>query len=517
LKKSFIIFFFFLLNQFLFSYEFFYQNDFEAGADIFLNSSECHAINGEYHVYKAVNAYYCWESGKIPEKNNYIIRAKLISVDPTLNAKDKENGILFRLTDVDNTMIASVYPELNKVEISRWKNEKQRFIKKSKWKLIQEAKVTNIHPDVNYLDVLVQETKTTLYLNGVKVVEGIEEDVLGLPLSGKIGFHSSKNFHSHFDNLEIAYVDENFQYTPPEKMDFKLKEPVEDIPEALPDYVNPGEKTASFSFNSSIDSPFSSHEYYVHTERGQFVIWDDETGRRLWSEDLEVSDFVLETAVEKITQDNLWAGLMVRADKNNYYAFEINPKSSRIRLVKVENRKETLLLENFSPLIKTELKSKNTLVLKIKENKLNLFVNGQHYQDYTIDNTFYSNTYGLILDNKGAIAFDFIRVFKVKVGLWERMKGFFIFGVLVFAAVVLVRYKKRKKAVENTTLFVSKMVKEVLKEMKQDKKKKVFETDLILRYQITKKEANEIMDSLVLKYGAELTSDDEGRLFVQYR
>jgi hypothetical protein len=52
--------------------------------------------------------------------------------------------------------------------------------------------------------------------------------------------------------------------------------------------------------------------------------------------------------------------------------------------------------------------------------------------------------------------------------------------------------------------------------MPSRKEKRVFDRDLIFRYQMTKKQAEEILTELSTQYGGVFDSDEEGNLFVSF-
>lgn len=487
-----------------------YSHDFSVKKD-FSHTFPCYFYQGEFHIFNPESGYLCWETTTRTSEENRI-EAKVITADPDATHSENHAGILYRLTNTDNALLFYVYPASKTFGIGYW--EVTLNNPKGNWKTLEEKSNDAVRAHENILKIVNLKERSILFVNGTKVYDFSYPQTENIPYNGFVGFFSSKGSHFHFDDLKIwKNSSEN-----PEKTEILPEKPFsfpQDYPERSPEYENLGELLVSYSFNGRQDSPFNEKKAN-HTEKGKYLIWSD-GGLRPFSDTLSAENYFAETSLRiGNSRQSGWAGITVKSDLNQYYALMLNPFLKKIKLERVLSGQKKVLFETDAKNLRMGENEENILGLSVENQKVTGYLNGKRIQRVEDASELTGPSYGLISETNDPVFFGFIRVYSLKESFWDQIKGWLIFLLIVFLLVFWIKRRKKKKKAQSSENLKEKIIREILKEMPSKKVKRVSDHDLIFRYQITKKEAEDILSDLATRYGGYFDSDSEGNLFVSF-
>lgn len=489
-----------------------YSHDFSVRKD-FSHTQQCHFYQDEFHIFNETSGYLCWETTfRTPESNR--IQGKILTAEPQTLQSEHHGGILFRLSNLDNALLFYIYPASKKFGIGFWEitpNNPQ-----GNWKTVLEEPSSEILDYENILDVINIKENFILLINGKKVYQGNHPFSENIPFRGFTGFFASKGSHFHFDDLKVWETQEAGSVNPVAVQNKAPSFP-QDIPEVFESYGKIKQPLISYSFNDRNDTPFAEKKIH-HTEMGKFVIWNDALGLRMLASSVTEQAYLIESSVRIGNARQMgFAGITAKAGREDYYALKINPFSKKVKLEKTKNSQTLILFEMEDKNILSGEKQENILALKVQENLLTAYINGVRVKEVKESNPLEdSYGYGLVSDTGDPVYFGFVRVLELQKSFFARIKGWLIFIIVIAAFVYWIKRKKKRKNIELNETLKQKIIRELLKEMPSRKEKRVFDRDLIFRYQMTKKQAEEVLTELSTQYGGVFDSDEEGNLFVSF-
>lgn len=528
--KKFFLTLLLLLSLFLshnnFANKLLYSNDFSAPKD-FHHKPNNYFTQGQYHILNQKVGYFYWNPYFTPPINHHI-QVKMIIPPPHDFKRGREGGLIFR-SNSESRFVFFIIPQTKKFALYRYeKNPKN----KSLWNLItiQEDSVINL--DCNILDVIHLQNKILLFINGKKVYEGPNPQDTQIPSQGFVGFYASKDSHFHFDDLFIWETNSDIL------KNSKTPERQKDLPQDFNDqylknYESLGENLFSYSFNHSEDSPFKEEkeqkkqeeQSFAHPFLGKLEVFSPDKDFKIQAKEKIKSEYVLlETSakIEYLHESN-WVGLTLQAPSNPLYLFQINPFSKKVFLTKIDNENNKILLyqgeeESIKP------QEENVLALKVYKDTLTLYVNGKKLttikDEKDID--LIRKNYGFMSSaNQSPVIFSYVRAFEINPNFIDKHIGkIFLLGIV--ALFWFFYNKKQKKLLQKAKIkgmpfLPFTVVKEILKALKAQNKTKISEKEIILKYQLTKKDAQEVLKILSKDFGGYLDSDNEGNLFVSFK
>lgn len=502
MKKFLMLILLLVLSIPLFGFEKIYEDNFDKRKG-FLQTYQCSYHQGEFHIFNAENGFLCWQDLK-KQPANSMIRAIVITQDKENLDDDQNAGIIFRVKNVNQAALFAVFPKNKIYQFGYWDAKV--------WNSIQKKYSDAIKDDINYIDVVSMKDNLSFYVNGIKV---LEEKITQktFPESGNYtGFYSSKKMHAHFERFEIFELDSKYVYQPP-LMNYVKKPLEEDMPKDIPAYDDIEREIYSNSFDRESNNPFVSN-LNAHIEQGKYQLWN-KNGHRAWNSTYHAQNALVETAAW-VAENRAAVGVLLKQDSTQYYSFTVNPFTGVAELKKNKNGKETLFLGSVVPQIKKGEGVKNTIALGMKGKILTPYINGERLKSVEDPAPLYGDGFGLISDGDGKAEFDYVRFFELKKSLWEKISGFLKFLIFVIVIVLLVKLYKKRKRNRKKNLSRENIIKDILKGMKSKKKKIIYDSELIFEYQITKKEADEILSDLSLNYGGFFDYAKDGRTFCSF-
>jgi hypothetical protein len=329
-----------------------------------------------------------------------------------------------------------VNPSGARYSLGYWKKGAGFFRNKSQWVTLVEKTFERLHPVINYLDIVNENQVITLYINGEKVQE-ITSDIL--PPEGYVGFFASKNLHVHFDDLLIKELGDKFEYEPP-VMEFKtaLVSPQEDYPQYQ--YLKKLELRESFGFNDNADTPFEQR-FNAYNEEGRLVIW--ETSKLLFSK-AQAYNILIETqgqVIASVKESKNRIGVAGRINDKDGYILYLAPVEGKFYLYKKLNKKEILLAEKESHLIKKGFGVTNHFALSLNEKTLEVLINGE--TAFTLKDSSIPKVLGYGLASQGRSEFDYIRVYEIRPSFLLRILRHPLFWILLIISIIVFLKLKR--------------------------------------------------------------------------
>lgn len=518
MKKLF--YFFILLSLTFYSFNTFadsliYSNDFSTQKS-FLNTEESHFYQGEYHMHDKEDQLLIWNPYFTPP-TQYRAQVKMKTLDDPLD-NNSSAGLLFRLKDKHNTLLFFIMPQSKRFTIGYWK--KTHTSSTTPWINIITQTNNAIQTYQNLLDIIHLEEKSIFFINGKKVYEHTYPENDAHPYKGFLGFYTSANAHFHFDDFFVWKTQSPTlsNFIPVED---GLKKPSPHISnQYLKNYSKLGQEIYHYSFNNKLDSPFEEKPY-AHIDLGKLKFFNTEETFLFSSNKIQEKKFLLETSFVLLNekQNTGWGGILLKTKNGTTYFFKINPFLKKLAIERNQSSLVETTIDNINQ------GKENTLALKVNKKELTLYFNGKNITSFTEEhhNIEKEKNFGLGVTNTSSLVlFNYLRIFKIETSFFDWIGENFkliSFFILIALFIFVKKRNKKKKLAQTPSYFEQtkvKIIKETLHALSFQKTKRIFEKDLIFKYQMTKNQAQEVLEELSLKYGGKFDSDDEGNLYVSF-